>query len=176
MTKIDLANTWEGTVIFAVVLTVLLVLPWLPTLRTSLRDFREKGLRIGASMTVWRLRWFFIGAPLCFAVSHLFNVGLRRTFDAVTVTDTNVLIDYAWPRRDFAVPWNEVQDVRVDGKKGRRGGRVNRLRIETLQGRHVTLWMTGRRNLQAKELIEAQASRNRTQQKLDPIPSAPSPP
>jgi hypothetical protein len=174
MTRLDLWNTWDETVIFAVVLTVLFVMPCLPALRTCFSDIQEQGLRIGASMTVWRLRWFAVGALLCFAVSHLFNVGSRRTFDAVTVTDTNVLIDYAWPRRDIAIPWNEVQDARVDGKKGRRGGRVNRLRIETLQGRHVTSWMTGRKNLQAKELIEAQTSRNRTRQKLDTTPSEPS--
>jgi len=175
MTRIDLSNTWSETLIFTVVLTVLFVRPSVSTLRTCWSDIQEKGLRIGASMSLWRLRWFFVGALLCFAASHLFTVSSNRTFDSVTLTDTDLLIDYAWPRHDFAVSWNEVQEARVDAKqfKGRRAGRRNRLRIETPQGRHVTLWLTGGKALQAQRLIEARTIHHKEQSNNPPSFSPP---
>jgi len=172
MTKIDLSNTWSGTLIFAVALTVAFVRPSVSTLKTCWSDIREKGLWTGARMSFRRLRWFFIGALLCFTLSHLLHVGLYRTFNSVTVTDTKLLIDYPWPRRDFAVPWNEVQEIRVDSNQ-RIKRRGNRLRIETLHARHVTPWLRGRMVLQAKRLIEAQISRDKEQSNDPPLPSSP---
>ncbi len=121
---------------------VLLRLAWQKLKRCSAEPQKE-GRSRSLAFYFRLFRWYPVAAVLAFGVSVALVVGLHRNFIGVETSDTEIVLDYPWPRTDVHL---RLQDTLLEAgvesaRFGIWGTTKFRLKIKSGAAEYRSLWI-----------------------------------
>jgi len=142
---------------------VLLRLAWQKLKRCSAEPQNQERSR-GLVFYFRLFRWYPVAAVLAFGVSVTLVVGLHRHFVGVETNDTEIVLDYPWPRTDVHL---RLQDTLLEAgvesaQSGIWGQTKFRLKIRSGAAEYRSLWIGNSAELRrARDSIQLRLAKSK---------------